>query len=94
MDNGDRSSARDSEPSVLTSDGLILWHLSSPGPSHLWCLVFEFSDGFYLVLDDNPEGTDPPRLNERQNDILALVRRAEELKRSLLECGWTEHDVE
>jgi hypothetical protein len=82
------------EPSIPTSDGLILWHLSTTGQADLWCLVFEFSDGFYLVLDDNPEGTDPPRLNERQKDITCVVHRAEELKRSLLRCGWTEHDVE
>jgi hypothetical protein len=64
------------------------------GQTDLWCLAFEFSDGFYLVLDDNPDGTDPPRLNERQNDIIALVHRADELRRSLLRCGWTEHDVD
>ncbi len=83
------------EPSDLTSVGLILWHLSSSGQSSdLWCLVFEFSDGFYLVVDDNPEGFEPPRINERQPDIQALVHRAEELKRSLVRCGWTELDDE
>jgi hypothetical protein len=94
MDNRDSPSAREMEPSVLTSDGLILWHLSATSQADLWCLVFEFSDGFYLVLDDNPDGTDPPRLNERQKDIHSLIHRAEELRGSLLRCGWTEHDVE
>jgi hypothetical protein len=83
------------EPSDLTSVGLILWHLSSRDhSSDLWCLVFEFSDGFYLVVDDNPEGFEPPRINERQRDIQALVHRAEELKRSLVRWGWTELDDE
>lgn len=92
--NRDSAHPRQGEPSVPTSDGLILWHLSATGQSDLWCLVFEFSDGFYLVLDDNPEGTEPPRLNERQADIQAVVDRADQLRRSLLRCGWTEHDVE
>ena len=92
-DDRDGFSAREVEPSVL-SNGLILWHLSASGRADLWCLVFEFSDGIYLVLDDNPDDTAPPRLNERQHDVLSLVHRSEELKRSLLRCGWTEHDVE
>jgi hypothetical protein len=82
------------QPSDLTSAGLILWHLSASGQSDLWCLAFEFSDGFYLVLDENPEGLEPLRINERQRDIHALVQRAEHLKRSLVRCGWTELDDE
>jgi hypothetical protein len=82
------------EPSDVTSGGLILWHLSADDHSNLWCMAFEFSDGFYLVLDDNPEGFEPPRINEWQPDIHALVQRADELRRSLLRCGWAEIDDE
>src|ERR1044072_7524139 len=46
-----------SEWSALIADGLILWRLSTPGQSDLWCLVFEHPDGFCFVLDDDPEGT-------------------------------------
>jgi len=83
-----------SQSSELTSDGLVLWRLSATGQSDLWCLVFEFPDAFYFVLEDDPHGIEPPRVTERHCDIDTLIDRAEGLKRSLLLCGWTDIEDE
>lgn len=91
--NSSSGPARD-EFSRLIADGLILWRLSTTGQSDLWCLVFEHPDGFCFVLDDDPQGTKPYRVCEQHPDIISLVHRAEELKRSLLRCGWSDVDVE
>jgi hypothetical protein len=83
-----------SELTELTADGVIFWHLSFAEQSDLWCLVFELSDGFHLVLDDDPLGTAAYTLSEQHVDIAAVVNRADRLKGSLLHCGWKEIDVE
>jgi hypothetical protein len=83
-----------SEFAELTADGVIFWHLSLSGQSDLWCLVFELSDGFYLVLDDDPTGTAAYTLSEQHVDIAGVVNRAERLKGSLLRCGWKDIDAE
>ena len=80
--------------SELTSEGLVLWHLTAEGQSDLWCLVFEFPDAFYFVLEDDPHGVRPSLVTERHSDICTLVDRAEELKYTLLKCGWSEHEGE
>ena len=82
------------ESSELASGGLILWRLSTIGQPDLWCLVFDLPEGFRFVLEDDPEGNQPPRVTERHTDLVSLVNRAEMLKHSLLQCGWTEVDVE
>jgi hypothetical protein len=83
-----------SELAELTADGVIFWHLTFSGQSDLWCLVFELSDGFHLVLDDDPVGTAAYMLSEQHPDIAAVVTRAERLKGSFLRCGWKDIDVE
>jgi hypothetical protein len=60
----------------------------------LWCLVFERLDGFFLVVEDHPEGNEPPRLSERHADVIALVSRSDTLKDAFLRDGWTEVDVD
>jgi len=72
----------------------VLWRLSASGQSDLWCLVFEFPDALYFVLEDDPKGTEPPRVTERHCDIGTLIERAEELKRSLMLCGWNDLEDE
>ena len=83
-----------SDLTELTADGVIFWHLTFSGQSDLWCLVFELSDRFHLVLDDDPVGTAAYMLSEQHVDIAAVVNRAERLKGSFLRCGWKEVDVE
>ena len=82
-----------SEISEVARDGLILWRLTS-GDRDLWCLVFETSFGFFLVVEDHPEGTQPPRLSERHADVIALVSRSDALKDAFLRDGWSEVDVD
>jgi hypothetical protein len=82
------------ESSVLSPDGLVLWRLSAAGQSDLWCLVFEFPDAFYFVLEDDPHGNQPPRVTERHTEIGTVLHRADVLKRALLRCGWTDTDVD
>ncbi len=88
------SRAPGDEFSSLIADGLILWRFSTPGRFDLWCLVFEFSDGFYLVVDDDPEGPRPYMMRERHPDIVGLINRIDTLKGSLRRNGWVEVDVE
>lgn len=83
-----------SEISEVARDGLILWRLTTSGDRDLWCLVFETSVGFLLVVEDHPEGTEPPRISERHADVIALVNRTDCLKDALLRDGWTEVDVD
>ena len=80
----------------LMSDGVILWHLHLPSSEQadLWCLVFKLTDGFYLVLDDDPIGTKPYMLAEPHVDIVRVVDRSDTIKGSLVRCGWTEIDVD
>lgn len=80
--------------SLGLSDGVILWRLALEGRPDLWCLIFELSSGWHLVLDDDPTGTKPYTLAEHHADITAVAARAETLKWSLLRCGWNEIDVE
>jgi len=82
------------ELSDLLSGGLILWRLSMAGHSDLWCMVFEFPDGFFFVVDDDPEGPRPYNVHEQHPGIVSLVHRAEGLKGSLLQCGWAVVDVD
>jgi hypothetical protein len=74
--------------------GLILWRFSSAGRSDLWCLVFEFPNALYFVIDDDPQGPRPYLIHERHHDIIGVMNRAEDVRGSLLRCGWTEVDVE
>ena len=83
-----------SEISEVARDGLILWRLTTSGDRDLWCLVFETSFGFFLVLEDHPEGTQPPRLSERHLDVIALVSRSDALKDAFLRDGWSDVDVD
>ena len=76
------------------SDGVILWRLGLEGRPDLWCLIFELSSGWHLVLDDDPTGTKPYTLAEHYTDITAVAARAETLKSSLVRCAWKEIDVE
>jgi hypothetical protein len=80
--------------SHLFREGVILWHLTFAGQSHLWCLVVELSDGLYFLVDDDPQGPKPSKVQEQHADIICLMDRAEALKSSLLGCGWLEVDVE
>ena len=91
MDDVNRPAALNrAEASELTADGLVLWRLSASGQPDLWCMAFELPDALYFVLEDDPHGTQAPRVTERHAGISTLVDRAETLKRSLLRCGWTE----
>ena len=84
----------DNELSSLLSEGLILWRYASTGRSDLWCMVFELPDGYYFVVDDDPEGPRPYLIHERHPDIDGLINRSEDVSGSLRRCGWTEVDVE
>jgi hypothetical protein len=83
-----------SEISEVARDGLILWRLTRSGDRDLWCLVFETSIGFFLVVEDHPEGTEPPCMSERHADVIALVRRSDTLKDAFLRDGWLDADVD
>lgn len=83
-----------SEISEVARDGLILWRLTRSQDRDLWCLVFETSIGFVLVVEDHPEGSEPPCMSERHADIIALVGRTDTLKDTFLRDGWTEVDVD
>jgi hypothetical protein len=83
-----------SEISEVARDGLILWRLTTGGDRDLWCLVFETAIGFLLVVEDHPEGPQPPRISERHADVIALVSRIDILKDTFLRDGWTEVDVD
>jgi hypothetical protein len=78
----------------LTTGGLILWRLSTSGQSDLWCVVFELRGGFYVVLDDDPEGCTPYKIHEHFDDIVGLMGLAEALKSALLQSGWRDVDIE
>lgn len=83
-----------SEISEVARHGLILWRLAMRGDRDLWCFVFDTSVGFFLVVEDHPEGTAPPRISERHPDVIALVGRTDALKSAFLQDGWTEIDVD
>ena len=83
-----------SEISEVARDGLILWRLTRSGDRDLWCLVFDTSIGFFLVVEDQPKGIEPPCINERHADIIALVGRTDTLKDTFLRDGWAEVDVD
>ena len=85
---------RQREPSRLAEDGVVLWRMSCEGRRSLWCLVFDFSDGFHLVLDEDPTGDEPSVLVERHPDIVAVVNRADVWRMGFRKCGWSEIDVE
>ena len=91
--NGNSSAPRD-EFCGLVSGGLILWCVSMSGQSDLWCVVFELEEGFYFVVDDDPLTTKTYKVHEQHPDIVSLLDRADALKRSLIQCGWAEVDVE
>jgi hypothetical protein len=90
------SNAAQTELIGLMSDGVILWrlHLPSSEQADLWCLVFKLTEGFYLVLDDDPVGTKPYMLAEPHVDICRVVDRSDTIKGSLQRCGWADVDVE
>ena len=96
MEGKESSSSRvpDGESLDPISNGLILWRFSSEGRSDLWFMVFELPEGFYFVVDDDPEGPRPYVIHERHPDIIGLLDRAETLRCSLRRCGWEEIDVE
>ena len=61
------------ESSELASGGLILWRLSTIGQPELWCLVFDLPEGFSFVLEDDPEGNQPPSSSRRRRRIRPRV---------------------
>ena len=83
-----------SEISEVARDGLILWRLTRSQDRDLWCLVFESSIGFVRVVEDHPEGSEPPCMSERHADFIAHVGRTDTLKDTFLRDGWTEVDVD
>jgi hypothetical protein len=95
MDIPNRSArAHRTEFGDLMANGLILWRLAWGRQSDLWCLVFEHPNGLCFVLDDDPQGTLPYTDYGEHADIVSLVKRTDELKTALMQCGWTELDVE
>ncbi len=82
------------EISEVARHGLILWRVATKEAQNLWCFVFDTSVGFFLVVEDHPEGTAAPRLSERYFDVIPLVNRADVLKGAFLEAGWAEVDVD
>ena len=80
--------------SALLSDGLILWRLTTPERRDLWCFIFERTEGFFLVVDDDPNGTDPYQVHEQHPDIVSVAKRADALRAFLVKCGWEDVDVE
>ena len=78
----------------MIADGLILWRLSSAGHSDLWCLLFDLPEGLYFVVDDDPHGMSHYKAHEHHRDIVNLLDRAEAVKRSFLQRGWADVDVE
>jgi len=78
----------------IISEGLILWRLSMAGRSDLRGRAFELPDGLFFMVHDDCETPRPYTILERHDDIVSLVDRAEDLKRSLCKCGWAELDVE
>ena len=84
---------QDASSETLFADGVILWRLSNPGHSDLWCMVFEFPGALYFVVDDDPEGAHPYHVHEQHSEIASLVNRAEALKSVLIDFGWVEVDV-
>jgi hypothetical protein len=95
MDTPNRSArASRSEFGDLMANGLILWRLARGAQSDLWCLVFEHPRGLCFVLDDDPHGTQPYTDYGEHADIVSLVKRTDELKAALMQCGWTELDVD
>ena len=89
-----KSRAPRDEFSDLMLEGLILWRVTTPGQSDLWCMLFKVPEGFYFVVDDDPLGTKPYKVHEHHPDVVSLLDRAQALKRSLLKSGWTDIDVE
>jgi hypothetical protein len=83
-----------SEISEVARDGLILWRLTRSGEHDLWCVVFETSIGFFLVVEDHPERTEAPCMSERHADVIALVSRSDALKDDYLQDGWSDVDVD
>jgi hypothetical protein len=57
-------------------------------------MVFELPNGFYFVVDDNPEGPQPCKVCERHAHIVNVIDRAETLRGSLIESGWIDVDVD
>jgi hypothetical protein len=82
------------ELSRVAENGVVLWRMSNAGHQSLWCLVFDFPDGFHLVLDDDPAGDEPSVVVERHSDIVAVVDRADSWRTGFRKCGWSETDVE
>jgi len=94
MDNANPvPSPRRSETSRLAEDGLVLWRVTA-NDNNLWCLVFDLSGGFHLVIDADPFSDKPPTLVEHHDDIVAIVNRAAWWKATFLKWGWAEMDVE
>ena len=77
MDSLNPSSSRGSDRTPrVAADGLVLWRVYTPKQESLWCLVFDLSDGFHLVIDSDPFSGHPPTLVEHHPDIIEVVNRA------------------
>jgi hypothetical protein len=91
---GDLSKPTAVEASGGLREGIILWRLTFRGQRDLWCMVFDTSSGYFLVLDDDPGGSAPLRASERYAEIISLVNRAEALKSVFMTGGWVDLDVD
>ena len=86
-------SSQRAETSQLAAGGLVLWQVATKG-KNLWCLVFDLTDGFHIVLDTDPYSKKPVALVEHHDDIVSAVNRATAWKARFVALGWTEVDVE
>jgi hypothetical protein len=78
------------KPSEIAREGVLLWRLRKKGCADRWCFVFEIPGSLFLIVEDDPNGTAPPLLDERHLHTVALVRRSDALKAALLAAGWRE----
>ena len=74
----------------LSARGLVLWQVRRPPTHGAWCYVSQFGGRLALVIHDTAGGTVPRA--ERFDDVPAVVRRSEQLRRQFLSNGW--QDVE
>jgi len=91
---GDMSKPTAAEVSGGLREGIILWRLTFRGERDLWCMVFDTSSGYFLILDDDPGGSAPLRASERFADVITLVDRADAWKSAFMTGGWVELDVD
>ena len=73
----------------MTAKAVVVWHLCRTPDQEVWCLATEADHGFTLTVPCDPE--DPTRLvAERYEDIMSLMRRADQVKQEFLGRGWRE----